>query len=298
MNITALKYFKEVVETKSISKAAQNSHISQSALSQIMQKLEAELGYQLLNRSNKGVHPTEMGKIVYKYSGTMSRLYNKMTDELFFNKQKLVSVRINGYPSFINYSLPCIMYKIKKKFPMYKFELHSKTNEETFNDLINEVTDLGFVSEKPCDDNLKYEEIGKERIVLIAHKDSRVPNKIKLEELFKYEIVLLDNSLAINQFLAKKLKAIDLSLEYLNIMFEVDTIAAVKSSIRNNLGLSFLPYMSIKKELYEKEFRIVEVEEFSLDYNLYLTTRKNNNLSESLDPIIKYFISSGSSEFC
>jgi len=106
MNISALRYYKEVVETQSISKVAQNSHISQSALSQMMQKLEAELGYQLLNRSNKGVHPTEMGKIVYKYSGTMIRIHEKMLDELISSKNQLENVRINGYGSFINYSLP------------------------------------------------------------------------------------------------------------------------------------------------------------------------------------------------
>lgn len=149
MNISALKYYKEVVETQSISKVAQNSHISQSALSQMMQKLEAELGYKLLNRSNKGVYPTDLGKVVYKYSGIMIRIHEKMIDELISHQHHMENVRINGYGSFINYSLPCIMYKIKKKFPKYKFELHSKTNEESFNDLINEVVDIGFVNEGP-----------------------------------------------------------------------------------------------------------------------------------------------------
>jgi len=60
MNISTLQFYKEIVESMSISKVAQNGHISQSALSQNIQKLESELGYQLLNRSNKGVYPTEM----------------------------------------------------------------------------------------------------------------------------------------------------------------------------------------------------------------------------------------------
>ncbi len=298
MNISALRYYKEVVETQSISKVAQNSHISQSALSQMMQKLEAELGYQLLNRSNKGVYPTEMGKIVYKYSGTMIRIHEKMLDELISSKNQLENVRINGYGSFINYSLPCIMYKIKKKFPMYKFELHSKTNEESINDLINEVTDISFVSESPMDDRIKYEYIGKERIVLAASASSKIPDTIKVEDLMNYELVLLDSASTIHSFLKKKLKTVGLTLEDMNIMFEIDSIGAAKSSLRNNLGVSFLPYMAIKKELYEKEFKLVEIEDFDLDYNIYLASRRETENIEALKPIVKYFIKSGTSEFC
>lgn len=298
MNISSLRYYKEVVETKSISKVAQSSHISQSALSQMMQKMEAEIGYQLLNRSNKGVYPTEMGKIVYKYSGTMIRIHEKMIDELLSHKNKLEKVKINGYGSFMNYSLPCLMYKIKKKFPMYKFELHSKINEETFNDLINEVTDIGFVSEIHSDDRIKYDYIGKERIVLAASADAYIPNVIKVQELVNYELILLDSTSSIYSLLKKKLKTVDLSLEDLNIMFEIDSIGASKSSVRNNLGLSFLPYMAIKKELYEKEFKIIEIEDFDLEQNIYLASRKDTDNVEALTPIIKYFIKSGTSEFC
>lgn len=298
MNIGTLKYFKEIVEAQSISKVAQNSHISQSALSQIIQKLESELGYKLLNRSNKGVHPTEMGKIVYKYSGTMLRIYHKMEDELYSRKQQLDSVRINGYPSFINYSLPCILYKIKKKFPGYKFEVHSKTSDQSFNDLINEITDLGFVSEEPTDDRLSYNLIGKEKIVLAACSKHNIPDSISVKDLFKYEFVTLDDSYPINKQLRKKLKARDLNYDDLSVVFEVDSIGAAKSTISNNLGLSFLPYMSVKKELYEKEFKLIEIEDLELDYDMYLASKKDTANTASLDPIVEYFIKSGTSEFC
>lgn len=298
MNISTLKYFKEIVESQSISKVAQNSHISQSALSQIIQKLEAELGYQLLNRSNKGVHPTEMGKVVYKYSGTMIRICKKMEEELISRKQKLENVRINGYPSFINYSLPCILYKIKKKFPNYKFESHSKTSETTFTELLDEVTDIGFVSEEPTDDRLAYSYIGKEKIVLAASSKNNIPDSIKVEELLNYELVILDDTFPINNFLRRKLKQVNLLLEDLNVMFEVDTIGAAKSSISNNLGLSFLPYMSIKKQLYQGEFKIIEIEDFDLDSSMYLASKKDSAHAKSLVPIIDYFIKSGTSEFC
>lgn len=298
MNISTLQFYKEIVESMSISKVAQNGHISQSALSQNIQKLESELGYQLLNRSNKGVYPTEMGKIVYKYSGTIIRIFQKMEDELESRKQKLENVRINGYPSFINYSLPCILYKIKKKFPEYKFELHSKSVDETFNDLINEVTDIAFLGHQPDDDRLISNYIGNEKIVLAASNKSRIPDVIKVEELLKYDMIILDDSFPINRFLKAKLNHQNFGMEDLKVIFEVDSIGAAKSSINNNNCLSFLPYMSVKKELYEKSYKIVEIEDFDLNLEIYLSYKKNSNHMEALKPIIDYFIKSGTTEFC
>lgn len=298
MNLVALQYFREVVEAKSISKVAQSSHISQSALSQMIQKLEDEVGYKLLERSNKGVKPTEMGRIVFKYSGTITRVCEKMDEELTAHAHSVENIRINGYNSFVNHSLPCVLYKVKKKFPNLKFELHSKSSEESIKDLVNELTDVCFVSEEPSDKRLDYQTIGKEKVVLVANADRKIDDVIDIQELFEHEMVLLDNESIISDFLKRKLNDVDLDVTNMNIMFEVDSIAAAKSTISNNLGICFMPYMSIKKELYEKQFKIVEVRDFDLDYNIYIASRERASVSESVQQIFDYFVKNGSKEFC
>lgn len=299
MNLTALEYFREVVETRSISKVAANRHISQSALSQNIQKLEDELGYQLLERSNKGVEPTEAGRILFKYSGTMMRVYDKMKDELDALQYSIESIRINGTLSLVDYSLPCVLYKVKKKYPNYSFEMHARSNADSINDLINELTDLCFVTEEPLDDRLDYEKIGKERIVLVANANSRIPDQINVEDLQKHEMVLLDDeTLTISTFLKHKLRTAGVTIDKIPIMFKVDSIPAAKSSINNNLGICFLPYMSVKKELYEKKFKIVDVSNFNLDYAIFLVTHKKCNRHKSIDDVYDYFIENGEKDFC
>ncbi len=299
MNLNALEYFREVVETKSISKVAANRHISQSALSQNIQKLEDEVGYQLLERSNKGVLPTEAGRILFKYSGTMLRIKDKLKEELEQLENSFENIKINGYLSLVNYSLPCVLYKVKKAFPKYNFEMHSKSNMESINDLINELTDLSFVTEEPCDDRLEFSKIGKERIVLVANSSSRIPDVIDVNELLNHEMVLLDDdALTISSFLKHKLKPLGLHMEQIPIMFKVDSIPAAKSSVNNNLGICFLPYMSVKKELYEKRFKIIEVQNFDLDYDIYLVTRRKCSREKAVTDIYHYFIDHGAKEFC
>jgi DNA-binding transcriptional LysR family regulator len=63
-----LLYFATVIETGSLTRAAQLLKISQPALSTSMDRLEASVGMQLLDRSPKGVVTTKHGDILYCYA--------------------------------------------------------------------------------------------------------------------------------------------------------------------------------------------------------------------------------------
>ena len=65
MYLEQLRYFTEVIETKSMNRAAQNLYLSQSTLSTAISSLENELGVKLLKRSNQGVIATEIGEKLY-----------------------------------------------------------------------------------------------------------------------------------------------------------------------------------------------------------------------------------------
>lgn len=60
--IRQLRYFLAVVEHGSVSRAAVELHLSQSALSEALRKLEVELGVELLSRGGRGVTPTAAGE--------------------------------------------------------------------------------------------------------------------------------------------------------------------------------------------------------------------------------------------
>src|SRR3954451_15322387 len=59
--IRQLRYFVAVAERGSVSRAAVDLHLSQSALSETLRKLDVELGVDLLERSSRGVAPTPVG---------------------------------------------------------------------------------------------------------------------------------------------------------------------------------------------------------------------------------------------
>src|SRR4051794_17296398 len=62
--IRQLRYFMAVTERRSVSAAALDLHLSQSALSEALRKLEVELGVELLARSSRGVSLTPAGAVL------------------------------------------------------------------------------------------------------------------------------------------------------------------------------------------------------------------------------------------
>jgi len=95
MHIESLEYFQEIAKLKSISKVANNSHISQPALSQQIQKLEDSLEKKLFIRSNRGVKLTESGEIVLKYADNIIRTYNKMISDLNEQENKEIKIEVS-----------------------------------------------------------------------------------------------------------------------------------------------------------------------------------------------------------
>ena len=68
MKIEHLKYLTVLEQTNSMNKAAEKLYISQPNLSNAINNLEGELGYKILNRSNRGIEFTPTGKKLLVYT--------------------------------------------------------------------------------------------------------------------------------------------------------------------------------------------------------------------------------------
>ena len=76
-----IRYFQAVVRNNSFSEAAEECHISQSAISQQIRALENELGFQLLERKNRKFVLTPAGEHFYKKSLILIADYEQMCRE-------------------------------------------------------------------------------------------------------------------------------------------------------------------------------------------------------------------------
>src|SRR5437868_2594323 len=82
MNFEQLEYIKEVMETRSMSIAAENLHVSQSAISQSISLLEKEFGVQIFKRSRLGTIATEEGKKIIRKILEVLKKANELKEEV------------------------------------------------------------------------------------------------------------------------------------------------------------------------------------------------------------------------
>lgn len=299
MNLEALKYYVNVIEERSISKAASKMHLSQSALSQMIQKMEEDFGYVLLNRSNRGVEITPAGEIVLKYAQNIIKSVEKIQDELKTLENHNNRIIIGGTWSLAAYSLPCMLYRLKKQFHEHHFDLVAKSNKEILLDIKNDLIDFGFVDQiHEEDEELTYHKMGKERIVLVAKNDYKINEVITVDQLLKVELIMCTLQQKTCEHLVEAMKPMKKDLEDLNVIFSADSLSAVKSSILNGYGMAFVPYESIKHELYEKHIKLVEVEGLDLDYDIYMVSKKPKELGATAKLSREYLMEVGRKSFC
>lgn len=289
MNIEYLDYFYKVAMAGSISKVANKYHISQSALSQQISRLEDMLGYKLLERSNKGVELTEKGMIVFKYTDNIIRTYETMIEQLQSDDESAQNIKIEACWSIATYSLPCVIYKVKKKFPKHSYEL--KVNESNLieENVLNNICDLGVIYSKPQNQELLYHKIGSDKLVLVSAPDFKIPEEMIFKDLVNYPFILLNNNEHLMGAISEKLKESGRGIEDLKILFNSDSAESIKSSVLNKHGIGFLPYTSIKKDIYNKQLKLINILDFSMEYEMYLIYDKKTKENKFLHEFIKYF---------
>lgn len=82
MDIAQLQNFQMIAKMENLTKAAENLHISQPALSASLNRLENELGVELFDRVGRRLHLNECGQIFLTYADSMLSSFSDAKDEL------------------------------------------------------------------------------------------------------------------------------------------------------------------------------------------------------------------------
>lgn len=299
MLIEQIMMFSQIAKEKSISKAALASHISQPALSQQMQRLEEELGVTLFERSNRGITLTSAGEVMEKYSEQFIEVYHNLKEELDNLHTYSGTFRVAATYVACNYALPCCLYKMNRKFPNYSISLNAASSREVIRRVEHGQADLGFIVGETTEENLECNLVFSDQICLVASKDYHIADSIQWEDLKRVPLLMLNEQFSsyrlLHQYLAKK----GYPVERLKVLFHVDSTESVKSTVMAGHGLAFLPYMTVKKEIYQKLVKIVDVADFDLAYDVYSINRvREARENPKLYEIIRYFKSIVSKSIC
>ncbi len=291
--------FNKVASEKSISKVASANHISQPALSQQMQRLEEELGVKLFVRSNRGIDLTDAGRIMQRYALQFEKNYQNLREEIENLSSSNVTFRIAASPVVCNYALPCNLYKMNKKFPECAFSMVDEHSKEVIKQVQQGQVDIGFIVGHSDSDGLVETDAFSDRIYLIANAAAQVPEIKSIQDIKRLPLLMLNSAFSSYRLVCDYLKQEGLEIEDLKVASSLNSTEAIKSAVSAGYGMAFLPYMAIKKELYMKEFQIVEIPGFDLNYDIYsIYNATGEDRGNTINEIIKYMVATVNKNIC
>ncbi|HVE48067.1 MAG TPA: LysR family transcriptional regulator [Casimicrobiaceae bacterium] len=137
-DLVSLSLFLRAVETKSLSKAAEQSHIALAAASRRIALLEHCYGVQLLYRSSQGVEPTPARKALAMHARRMIEQAEKLQADLSdYAKGVKGHIRIKANTSAITQSLPQDLARFAADYPDVKLELEENRSVEVVHGLLD-----------------------------------------------------------------------------------------------------------------------------------------------------------------
>ena len=208
-----------------------------------------------------------------------------MREEIEDAKNNSMKIKISAVSTICNYSLPCVVYHLKKHYPNVSVELNSRESSFVIEEeLLRERCDIGFITENfNNNETLAGKKIFEEKIVLVASNISgSFPDSIKIKELSKYDLIRMSGENEVVKIVTKFIN----NFENFKFTYNLESVDAIKSCIINGYGMAFLPYSTIKKELYHKEVKIVDIEKISIIQNISMIKRTSH--TGGLKRVISY----------
>ncbi len=295
MNIQYLKAFYVTVKANSISKAAKLLHLTQPGLSMQIQSLEKELHVSLLNRSNKGVELTEAGRVVYDYATTILSLQENIERDLANLQSDKKHLLLGSCKAVGEYALPCSIYMYKQSNKDVDINLEIINTSKVVNDLISRTINIGILHGYECNKELVIQKITSDRLLLVTSLPL-VKDKITIKELLRLPLIFREQGSGTRKTILDALEC-HVKVDDLNIIYELNSMEAIKTSVIAGKGISFIPELTIKRELKDGVLKHIEVEGLDIYSDFYIAYRKDHSLCPFETDFIN-FIKSSKRGFC
>lgn len=141
--IRQIRYFQSVIRNNSFSEAAEECHISQSAISQQVQALEKELGFPLLERKNRKFSLTPAGEYFYKKSLILISDYERLCQEAGqLSKEGQASLVIGYLRCYSGQEFRLALEEFSAKYPDVSVKIEYGNHEELYEQLRTGRADL------------------------------------------------------------------------------------------------------------------------------------------------------------
>lgn len=287
MQIDEIILFKDIVEQGTISQAAKLSHISQPAATKKLQGLEQEMGVRLIERTNRGIKPTEAGEIFYEFTLKVTDMYNFVSREITDWKYNRESLEVVACPVIANYVLPKFICDLKQDYPKFSFNIFPTTSANTNSRVLTGQAKLGFCVDVDEDKDLTIQKMFDDEIILVACADYDIPSNISFHDLDDHLMVILDRSHAYYQKVFDYFMRVGIDLDSKQNVQQFYTLESIKNLLMNCVGISLMPRRAVKNELAKGFLKQISIDGFSIPYEVFAITKTDDYITPLMIEIIE-----------
>jgi len=280
MELHALQVFLTVATEKSFSRAADRLLRTQPAVSLALQRLEAELGEKLIDRSGKELVLTDAGHIVLDYARRFENLRDEMQNslaELRDNSSGTLTVGANESTSL--YLLRHIE-NFRRLYPGIKVQVRRSLSSRIPNELLDGNLELGVISYDPTDERLTSTVIYTDALAFVLSPKHRLAlrktvtiSELAMETFIAHNVVSPYRDVVLREFQRRKVP--------LNMPVEMPTIETIRKMVQNNEGVAFLPRMCVEQEIEQGLLCEVQVKELHVERKIRLVYPTRRALSHA-----------------
>jgi DNA-binding transcriptional LysR family regulator len=273
-----LQVFAAAARHLSHSRAAEELHLSQPAVSMQIKQLEQSIGLPLFEQVGKQIHLTEAGHEMVIYSRNIAQQLAEM-DAVFDEMKGMERGQLNiSLVSTANYFMPKLLAKFIQLHPNIHVNLFVANRDAVIKQLVENVADLAITGQPPEGVDMVSESFMQNPLVVIAapsHPLANVSN-IQPQQLANETFLLREQGSGTRGVMERFFTSNHLAMPG---SMEMHTNEAIKQSVQAGMGLSITSLHGIELKLETNRLVILNVANFPIMRHWHIVHRANKRLS-------------------
>ena len=289
LTLRQLKVFESVARHLNYTRAAEELHLTQPAVSMQVKQLEQQLGVALFEQLGKRIHLTEAGREVHTYTRAITQQLDEL--ETVLNRIKGLSggrLRIS-VATTANYFIPTLLGTFSRRYPDVTVSLDVTNRETLLRQLSENTVDLVIMGQPPAELDVEAQVFMENPLVVVAPPDHPLARqkKISLARLQDETFLVRESGsgtrIAMERFFAERGMRLKTGME-------VGSNEAIKQSVQAGLGLGLLSHATLEQELKLKRLVVLDVADFPIERHWYVVHRKGKRLSAAAEAFKQFML--------
>lgn len=246
--------FLSVCKYMNFTRAAEENHITQPAVSQQIRSLEVELGTKLFVYRHKKLELTDAGEELRSACTTFNNDVNKLIHDIGENAEKNLDVKLGATLTIGEYVLPDRIMYFADRHPEYRISLLIQDTAIILKALDDGKIDFAFIEGYFPRGEYDHITWSRQKIVPVCAPEHPLLRygRLNLEQLLDYPLILREKGSGTRETLENFLACENISVSDFKCTLEIGGIEAIKKIVADGNGITFLYEPAVDREIKER----------------------------------------------